>query len=83
MTSPTPSREWLRADERKVPPPPNSHFVIGIRGAGGEWNGCHLVLAETCEDGSMHEVSSGMPVGFRWSEIEWWLPLEVGDAAIE
>ena len=82
MTSPTPSHAWLRAGERKIPPPPDSLFVIGVGGEGGEWNGYHLVLAETCEDGSMHEVSSGMPLGFQWSEIDWWLPLELGDAAM-
>lgn len=50
---------------------------------GGEWNGFHLVLAETCHDGSMHEVSSGMPLGFQWSEIDWWLPLELGDSGAD
>lgn len=78
MKSPTPSEAWLPANERPTPPPPNSLFVIGVEGAGGDWNGCHLVLAETCEDGSMREVSSGLPVGFTWTEIDWWLPLEVG-----
>jgi len=75
--APTSSAAWFRAKERPSPPPPNSLFVIGVSGQGGEWNGNHLVLAETCEDGSMHEVSSGMPLGFRWEEIDWWLPLEL------
>lgn len=78
MPSPTPSKSWAPARERGGPPPPNSLFVIGVLGDGGEWNGCHLVLAETCDDGSMHEVSSGMPLGFTWPEIDWWLPLELG-----
>ena len=76
--APTSSAAWFSARERPVPPPPNSLFVIGVLGKGGEWNGSHLVLAETCENGSMHEVSSGMPLGFRWEEIDWWLPLELG-----
>jgi len=78
---PTASPAWSRARERPEPPPPNSLFVVGVAGKGGEWNGNHLVLAETCEDGTMHEVSSGMPLGFRWDEIDWWLPLEIGREA--
>jgi hypothetical protein len=78
MTPPTQSSAWQSAKDRATPPPPNSLFVVGVLGEGGEWNGCHLVLAETCEDGSMHEVSSGMPLGFAWSEIDWWMPLELG-----
>ena len=78
MDTPTSSPAWQPAKERQNPPPPNSLFVIGVVGYGGEWNRSHLVLAETCEDGTMHEVSSGMPLGFKWPEIDWWLPLELG-----
>jgi hypothetical protein len=83
MTSkaPTSSAAWFAAGQHSGPPPPNSLFVVGVSGQGGEWNGSHLVLAETCDDGSMHEVSSGMPLGFAWTEIDWWLPLELGPAA--
>ena len=78
MPPPTSSAAWLLAKDCPNPPPPDSLFVIGVLGQGGEWNGAHLVLAETCHDGSMHEVSSGMPLGFTWAEIDWWLPLELG-----
>ena len=78
LNTPTSSAAWFAARDRSGPPPPNSLFVIGVAGQGGEWNGHHLVLAETCENGLMHEVSSGMPLGFRWEEIDWWLPLELG-----
>ena len=78
MIKPTSSAAWEDAKARAGPPPPDSLFVVAVEGQGGEWNRCHLVLAETCRDGTMHEVSSGMPLGFSWEQIDWWLPLELG-----